>query len=77
MNVDEGWSPIGSANRDMRPLRLNFEITLSVCCPIFGKLAAAAIAKKQDNPVTLKELHARSLPARLRDSAVRLMLPYL
>lgn len=77
MSVDDSWSLIGSANWDMRSLRLNFEITLSVCCPIFGQLVAAAIAKKQDERVTLKELNARPIWIRLRDSAARLMLPYL
>jgi cardiolipin synthase len=77
MSVDDGWSLIGSANWDMRSLRLNFEITLEVCCPIFGQLVSAAITKKQDDRVELKELTARPLWKRLRDSAARLMLPYL
>ncbi len=77
MSVDDGWSLIGSANWDMRSLRLNFEITVEVCCPVFGQLVAAAIAKKQDDPVELKELNARPLWMRLRDNAARLMLPYV
>jgi cardiolipin synthase len=77
MSVDDSWSLIGSANWDMRSLRLNFEITLAVCCPIFGQLVAAAITKKQDDPVELQALNARPLWMRLRDSAARLMLPYL
>ena len=77
MSVDDSWSLIGSANWDMRSLRLNFEITLEVCCPVFGQLVAATIAKKQDDPIQLKELNARPIWKRLRDSAARLMLPYL
>lgn len=77
MSVDEGWSLIGSANWDMRSLRLNFEITLEVCCPIFSQLVATTIAKKQEIPIALKELNARPIWMRLRDSAARLMLPYL
>lgn len=77
MSVDDAWSLIGSANWDMRSLRLNFEITLAVCCPIFGQLVAAAIGKKQDDLIELKELNARPLWMRLRDSAARLLLPYL
>jgi cardiolipin synthase len=77
MVVDEMWSLIGSANWDMRSLRLNFEIALEVCCPVFGRLVAAAIAGKQVEQIKLADLNARSLPVRLRDSAARLMLPYL
>ena len=75
--VDDGWSLIGSANWDMRSLRLNFELNMEVCCPQFGALVSAAIDRRQGDPLTLGEINARSLPIRLRDSAVRLLLPYL
>lgn len=75
--VDEGWSLIGSANWDMRSLRLNFELNMEVCCSQFGALVSGAIERRQDNALTLAELAARPLPIRLRDSAVRLLLPYL
>lgn len=75
--VDDGWSLIGSTNWDMRSLRLNFELNMEVCCPRFGTLVSGAIERRQANPLTLAELAARPLPIRLRDSAVRLMLPYL
>ncbi len=77
MAVDESWALIGSANWDMRSLRLNFEIALEVCCPVFGRLVGEAIAAKQDRPIELKRLDARPLWAKLRDSAARLLLPYL
>jgi cardiolipin synthase len=75
--VDDAWSLIGSANWDMRSLRLNFELNMEVCCPQFGALVAGAIERRQANPLSLAELLARPLPVRLRDSAVRLLLPYL
>jgi cardiolipin synthase len=75
--VDDGWSLIGSANWDMRSLRLNFELNMEVCCPEFGALVTAAIERRQGDPLTLDEINARSFPIRLRDSAVRLLLPYL
>jgi cardiolipin synthase A/B len=75
--VDEGWSLIGSANWDMRSLRLNFELNMEVCCPQFGTLVSGAIERRQANALTLAELAGRPLPIRLRDSAVRLLLPYL
>lgn len=75
--VDDGWSLIGSANWDMRSLRLNFEINMEVCCPQFGALAAGAVERRQANPLTLGELAMRPSHVRLRDSAARLLLPYL
>jgi len=75
--VDDGWSLIGSANWDMRSLRLNFELNMEVCCSQFGALVTGAIERRQANPLTLAEINARSFPIRLRDSAVRLLLPYL
>ena len=75
--VDDGWSLIGSANWDMRSLRLNFELDMEVCCPEFGALLTSAIERRQGAPLTLAEINERSFPIRLRDSAARLMLPYL
>lgn len=75
--VDEGWSLIGSANWDMRSLRLNFELNMEVCCAQFGTQVFDAIERRQANLLTLAELAMRPLPIRLRDSAVRLLLPYL
>ena len=75
--VDGGWSLIGSANWDMRSLRLNFELNMEVCCPEFATLVSGAIERRQGNPLTLAEINARSYSTRLRDSAVRLLLPYL
>ena len=75
--VDDGWSLIGSANWDMRSLRLNFELDMEVCCPQFGAEVTAAIDRRQSNPLSLAELAERSPLERLRDSAVRLLLPYL
>ncbi|MBL9035564.1 MAG: PLDc N-terminal domain-containing protein [Rhodospirillaceae bacterium] len=77
MAVDQAWSLIGSANWDMRSLRLNFEITLEVCCPIFSRLVGEAITAKQDHRILAEQLDARPLWAQLRDSAARLLLPYL
>jgi cardiolipin synthase A/B len=75
--IDDGWSLVGSANWDMRSLRLNFELNMEVCCPQFGAVVAGAIERRQANPLTLGELRSRPLPIRLRDSAARLLLPYL
>ena len=77
MVVDGEWCLIGSSNWDMRSFRLNFEL----CMEIYNRDLAAALGKlMHDNrgaALTQAELDARSLPVRLRDAAVRLMLPYL
>lgn len=77
MVVDDEWCLIGSSNWDMRSFRLNFEL----CMEIYSRDLAAKLTKlMQDNrasALTQVELDARSLPARLRDAAVRLLLPYL
>ena len=75
--VDDGWSLLGSANCDIRSLRLNFEINMEVCCPQFGAEVTEAIERRQANPLTLAELAERSPTERVRDNAVRLLLPYL
>lgn len=77
--VDDTWFLLGSANWDARSLRLNFEFVLEGFDPGLGaKLAGAAeIRRQRSRPVTLEQLAARSLPAKLRDGVARLFLPYL
>src|SRR5579871_1851203 len=56
MTVDAAWSLIGSANWDVRSLRLNFELDLEVYCARVGARLDAAIARKQGRAATLKAL---------------------
>jgi cardiolipin synthase A/B len=77
LTVDGGWSLIGSTNWDLRSLRLNFEITMEVYDQAFAAHIFQQIEAKQGDQITLKEINSRSVPMRLRDGAVRLMLPYL
>ena len=79
VTVDGGWSLIGSSNWDARSLRLNFEydvecydadLTAELDAIVDAKIARA---KKLD----YAELMRQPLPARLRDAAVRLLVPYL
>jgi cardiolipin synthase len=79
MLVDGCWAFVGSANWDPRSLRLNFEFNLE-CYDrdLARKLEAFVQGKlKQARSVTLKEVDGRSLPAKLRDGAARLLTPYL
>jgi cardiolipin synthase len=79
MTVDGEWCLIGSSNLDIRSLRLNFEFDLEC----FDRALVAEIDAIIDiriarshklNPVTLQSV---SKWVRIRDAAVRLLLPYL
>ena len=77
MVVDDEWCLIGSSNWDLRSFRLNFEL----CLEIYNRSLAAALTaimqRSRGLALTLAELHLRRLPARLRDAAARLMMPYI
>jgi cardiolipin synthase len=79
MLVDGCWAFVGSANWDPRSLRLNFEFNLEC----YDRNLAQALetfvqAKLKDaRAMTLAEVDGRSLPAKLRDGAARLLTPYL
>ena len=79
MMIDGIWSMVGSANWDGRSLRLNFELNLECYDTHFAKelsrLTDAKIARAVS--VTRNDIMSRSLPARLRDAAIRLASPYL
>jgi cardiolipin synthase len=77
LTVDDGWSLIGSANWDMRSLRLNFELNMEVYDNDFAALVSQRILERRGEEITLDSLNARPLLVRLRDSAIRLLLPYL
>lgn len=77
MTVDGAWGLIGSANWDMRSLRLNFELDVELLDPHVAARIDALIDATPTRPATLRELLARTVPVRLRDAACRLLLPYL
>ena len=77
MVVDGQWALIGSANWDMRSLRLNFELCMEVYDQQIAQTLQHYVSSHRGEPLTNKELKARSLPIRLRDAAVRLAMPYL
>jgi len=77
MAVDAIWCFVGSANWDMRSFRLNFEINLEVYHSVIVQQVSAKIAANQTTRIMQADLDRRSLPARLRDNAAHLMLPYL
>lgn len=77
MVIDGDWALIGSANWDLRSLRLNFELCMEVYDSAFAQALQHFVTSHRGAPLTNKDLKSRPLPIRLRDAAVRLMMPYL
>lgn len=75
MVIDGSWTLIGSANWDTRSFRLNFELNVELHDPDFGREIAGVVSAKRR--LTLAELDGDPLPVRLRNSAARLLQPYL
>jgi cardiolipin synthase len=61
----------------MRSFRLNFELCMEVYDRDLSTELSELMLKSRGPALTQPDLDGRSLPARLRDSAVRLLLPYL
>ena len=68
---------MGSANWDMRSLRLNFELNVEIYDTGLADALDDFIRSKMGTQLTRHDLDGRTLPVRLRDAAVRLLLPYL
>lgn len=77
MVVDGEWSLVGSANWDMRSLRLNFELDVEIYDAPTAEAIATRIGAGQGRRLTTEALARRPLLARLRDAAMRLALPYI
>lgn len=79
LTVDGKWCAVGSANWDVRSLRLNFEFLLECYDEATVAGIDALIDEKlsQVKPLTSACLAARPLIVRLRDASARLFLPYL
>jgi cardiolipin synthase len=77
MTVDDLWALVGSANWDVRSLRLNFELDLELYHSGVVRQVDALIKAHQGARLSASTLESRSLPLRLRDGAARLLFPYL
>ena len=77
--VDGAYAQIGSANMDLRSLRLNFEIAVEIyCADTCRQLVAYALAARaRSSEFTLQLASGQSLLARVRDSLFWLLSPYL
>ena len=61
MTIDDKWSLIGSANWDIRSLRLNFELTVEVYDGDLAGRLAEIIDCQCVQPITLEEIDRRPL----------------
>ena len=77
MTIDGTWCLIGSANWDMRSFRLNFELNVEIYHSELVARLEQFITQKQETALSAEQLKKTSLPVALRNSAARLMLPYL
>ncbi len=77
MVVDGAWCLVGSANWDMRSLRLNFETNVELYDAGLARQLEAFMAQHQQGKLKLRDINARNLPVKLRDAALRLLLPYI
>lgn len=77
MTIDGKWCLIGSANWDMRSFRLNFELNVEIYHSELVLQLEQFITRKQEVRLSSELLQRTSLPIALRNSAARLMLPYL
>ena len=75
MTIDDAWSLIGSANWDTRSFRLNFELDVEMLDADFARRLGEV--PRAGRLLTLAELNGDPLLIRLRNSAARLLQPYL
>ncbi|CAK7192161.1 Major cardiolipin synthase ClsA [Commensalibacter sp. Nvir] len=75
--IDRIWSFVGSSNIDMRSLRLNFEINMEIYHKEFAEDLDDFICAHRHQELTLEDLEKRNFFKKLRDSTIRLLLPYL
>ena len=75
MTIDDSWSFIGSANWDTRSFRLNFELNVELHDVAFARQIVESATPQQR--LTLADIDGDPLPIRLRNSAARLLQPYL
>lgn len=79
MVVDGAWSLIGSANFDMRSLRLNFEFNVESFDPALGRILEGIVEERRRGARRIEpaEVNGRPLAVKLRDGVARLFAPYL
>jgi len=77
LTVDGLWCLVGSTNWDMRSFRLNFEVAVEIYHSELVADIDLRISRARCAPLLVDALATRPVAVRLRDSAARLLLPYL
>jgi cardiolipin synthase len=77
MTVDHLWCLVGSANWDIRSLRLNFELNMELYCPVMAQRLNQDMDRLALKPITKQMLDSRSLFRVLGDGLAALLMPYL
>lgn len=79
MTVDDHWVLLGSANWDVRSLRLNFEYTVECYCQTLAGRLRDEIESRMESAHVLTVADMKAMPRwkQLRAAAARLGLPYL
>ena len=78
--IDEGWLMVGSANFDVRSMRLNFELNLLICDPARAAELERVLSEDFDHGsrrIVLDEFLRRPRTQRLKESLVRPLAPLL
>ena len=78
--VDDDWLMVGSANFDIRSMRLNFELNVAVLDPVRAAELEAVLAHDFDldsRPIVLEEFVLRPWSQRLKESLLRPLAPLL
>lgn len=77
MVVDDEWSFVGSTNLDVRSLRLNFEINLEIYDREVARDLSVFMDTHRKNRLTHHDIDRTPYLIQIRNSALRLFLPYL
>ena len=77
MVVDRLWCLVGSANWDMRSLRLNFELDVEVYSRSLASEIETLMASHRADRLRAAALADRNVVVQWRDAALRLLLPYI
>jgi cardiolipin synthase len=79
MVVDDEWSMIGSANLDVRSLKLNFELNVLSHCPATNKSLSALLSDyfQKSERIDAARFARRSIFRKLAEGAFRLLAPVL
>jgi cardiolipin synthase len=79
LTVDSLYTMTGSANLDIRSLRINFELNVLLTCPATARAVDAVFdhSAEESRPVTLEEYQRRPFRHRVAEAVFRPVAPLL